>query len=205
MLQVNQILEALKKYDIATYQHCVRVSQLCRFLADAAQLPEEDQLKAQFSGLLHDVGKMKIPQNVLNKPGKLTDDEYDLMKRHAIFSAELIAPLEESQFFREVRLNVLHHHERVDGQGYPFELDGEQVPYISRLILIVDTVDAMTQTRAYRKGLPMHVVYKELDKFSGSQFDGELVEVFTKAYQKLLEDQKRSRIISLPTKSKQAA
>lgn len=203
MLKVNEILETLKRYDLETYHHCVRVSQLCRFLASAAELSEEEKLKAQFSGLLHDVGKMKIPLNVLNKPGKLTDDEYKLMKKHAIFSAELLDPLEESDFFREIRLNVLHHHERVDGKGYPFELDGEQVPYISRLILIVDTVDAMTQTRAYRKGLPMPVVYKELDKFSGSQFDGELVEVFIKSYQKLLEKDTKP-IISLPTKPKAA-
>lgn len=205
MLQVNQILEALKVYDKETYEHCVRVSQLCRFLAGAANMSEEDRLMAQFSGLLHDVGKMKIPVGVLNKPGKLNDDEYQLMKRHAIFSAELLEPLESSQFFREVRLNVLHHHERVDGQGYPFELDGEQVPYLSRLILIVDTVDAMTQTRAYRKGLPMNVVYKELDKFSGSQFDGDLVEVFIKSHQKLLEKQHRSPIINLPNQTKKAA
>ena len=204
MLQVNEILENLRKHDQETYHHCIRVSQLCRFLASAADLPEEDKLMAQFSGLLHDVGKMKIPLNVLNKPGKLNDDEYNLMKRHAIFSAEMLDPLEESEFFREIRLNVLHHHERVDGRGYPLELDGEQVPYISRLILIVDTVDAMTQTRAYRKGLPMNVVYKELDKFSGSQFDGELVEIFIKSYQKLLAKEIKP-IISLPTKTKQAA
>jgi HD-GYP domain-containing protein (c-di-GMP phosphodiesterase class II) len=97
-------------------------------------------------------------------------------------------------------LNVLHHHERVDGRGYPFEIDGEQVPYLSRLILIVDTVDAMTQTRAYRKGLPMHVVYKELDKFSGSQFDGELVDIFIKSYQKLLNKEQKNAIITFSTK-----
>ena len=99
---------------------------------------------------------------------------------------------------------VLHHHERVDGRGYPLELDGEQVPYTSRLILIVDTVDAMTQTRAYRKGLPMHVVYKELDKFSGSQFDGELVQIFISAYQKLLAKEQKGAIINLPSVKKAA-
>ena len=204
LLKVNEVLETLKNYDIETYYHCVRVSQLCRFLAEAAELAEQEKLQAQFAGLLHDIGKMKIPLNVLNKPGKLTDDEYDLMKKHAIFSAELLEPLENDPFFRDVQLSVLHHHERVDGKGYPLELDGEQVPYISRLILIVDTVDAMTQTRAYRKGLPMHVVYKELDKFSGSQFDGDLVQVFISTYQKLLEKENKSAIINLPTHKKAA-
>lgn len=198
MLKVNEILEDLKKYDVETYRHCLRVSQLCRFLADASQLSEYEKLQAQFAGLLHDVGKMKIPLEVLNKPGKLTDDEYQLVKKHSLFSAELLDPLEESQFFREVQLAVLHHHERVDGKGYPFNLEGEQIPYISRLILIVDTVDAMTQNRAYRKGLPMPVVYQELEKFAGTQFDTELVQIFITAYKKLEQQKEGAQVITLP-------
>ena len=197
LVKVNAILEDLKNHDLATYEHCVRVSQLCRFLAEAAHLSEEEKLQAQIAGLLHDVGKLKIPLEVLNKPGKLNDEEYALMKKHSLFSAEMLEPLEESPFFREIQLAVLHHHERVDGLGYPLQLDGEQIPYISRLILIVDTVDAMTQNRAYRKGLSMDVVYQELEKYAGTQFDAELVKVFITAYKKLLAEDQTSPVIEL--------
>ena len=204
MNKVNEILADLKKHDVETYNHCLRVSQLCRFLAHAADLTEYEKLQAQFAGLLHDVGKMKIPLEVLNKPGKLTDEEYQLMKKHSLLSAELLEPLEESQFFREVQLAVLHHHERVDGKGYPLSLEGESIPYISRLILIVDTVDAMTQNRAYRKGLPMDVVYRELEKFSGTQFDAELVKVFIAAHKDLVSRKGAAPVIPLPVGVKAA-
>ena len=198
LAKLNRILEDLKSYDMATYNHCLRVSHLSRFLANAAGLSEYEKLLAQFSGLMHDVGKMKIPLEVLNKPGKLTNEEYELVKKHSLFSAELLEPLEESQFFREVQLSVLHHHERIDGRGYPFNLEGEQIPYTSRLILIVDTLDAMTQTRTYRKGLPLEVVYQELEKFAGIQFDKELVTIFVAAYKKLLAQEESAPVITLP-------
>lgn len=198
ILKVNEILEDLKQHDMGTYKHCVRVSQLCSFLAEAADLSEYEKSLAQFSGLLHDVGKLKIPLDVLNKPGKLTDDEYDLVKKHALFSAELLEPLEDSPFFREVQLAVLHHHERVDGVGYPLGLEEEQIPYVSRLILIVDTVDAMTQDRAYRKGLPLDVVYRELEKFSGTQFDSFLVDTFISAHKEMIAKGEKAPVITLP-------
>jgi len=198
LAKVNDILEELKAYDMSTYNHCVRVSHLSRFLAGAAELSEYEKLLAQFSGLLHDVGKMKIPIEVLNKPGKLTREEYELMQKHSLFSAELIEPLEESQFFREVQLSVLHHHERVDGLGYPLNLEDEQIPYTSRLILIADTVDAMTETRAYRKGLPMPVVYQELEKFAGTQFDKELAMIFIAHHKKLMSQEKSAQVITMP-------
>jgi putative nucleotidyltransferase with HDIG domain len=204
VVKMNEILSELKTHDIQTYNHCLRVSQLSRFLAEAAELTEYEKLLAQISGLLHDVGKMKIPKDVLHKPSKLTEEEYMLVQKHSIFSAELLEPLEESSFFREVQLAVLHHHERIDGKGYPFELEGEQIPYISRLILIVDTVDAMTQDRAYRKGLPMEVAYQELEKHSGSQFDKELVTIFIASYKKLLSQTQRAEVITLTKKIKAA-
>jgi putative nucleotidyltransferase with HDIG domain len=206
LLKINVMLEELKRYDLNTYNHCVRVSQLSRFLAEAAELSEHEILLAQFSGLLHDVGKMKIPIEILNKPGKLKDDEYALVKKHALFSAELLEPFEDSPFFREVQLSVLHHHERVDGKGYPLGLETEQIPYTSRLILIVDTVDAMGQNRAYRKGLPVDVIHRELEKFSGTQFDAELVSIFVAAHKKLLNTQEgeRAPVITLPRTSKVA-
>lgn len=203
--KVNEILNELKQFDIVTYNHCVRVSHLSRFLAEAAELTEYEKLQAQFAGLLHDVGKMKIPLDVLHQPRKLTDEEYKQVKNHAVYSAELLEPLEHSHFFREVQLAVLHHHERLDGKGYPFGLEGEQIPYISRVILIVDTVDAMTQDRPYRKGLPLEVVYQELEKHAGTQFDPHLVKVFLAAYKNLLQKDVSASVVNLTKRQKNVA
>jgi HD-GYP domain-containing protein (c-di-GMP phosphodiesterase class II) len=204
LAKVNHILNDVKAYDESTFLHCQRVGELSLFLAQAAGLEESEQLLAHISGLLHDVGKIKIPIEVLNKPGKLTDEEYRLVKNHAQFSAELIEDLADDPFFREVQLAVLHHHERVDGQGYPAQLEKEEIPLISRIILIVDTVDAMTRTRAYRKGLPMSVVYKELEKFAGQQFDAELVSVFMKAHKEFVAKTPQAQVIPLARKRKAA-
>ncbi|MCB0378693.1 MAG: HD domain-containing protein [Bdellovibrionales bacterium] len=198
--EVTRIMQELEIYDKGVHDHCVRVSHMSRFLAEAMQLSSYDQLVAQFAGLLHDAGKMKTPLNIVNKPSKLTDEEYDVIRRHPIASAELLEPLEKSSFFREVQVAVLHHHERVDGLGYPFGLSGEQIPFISRLILVVDTVDAMTETRPYRKGLPVEVAYQELIKFSGKQFDSELVKVFIAAHRKTEMEQMAPNVLQFPIK-----
>mgnify|MGYP003683375917 CR=1 FL=1 len=198
IIEVNELLERLKAYDEETYSHCVRVSMLCRFLAEHDELSPYECLVAQFAGLLHDIGKMEVPLSVLNKPAKLNDEEYNVMKDHPLKSAELLDPLKESSFFRDVQLAVLHHHERMDGKGYPLGLQGEEIPYISRLILIVDTVDAMTRTRAYRKGLPIEVVYKELDRCAGTQFDPELVATFIRAHMEFDDVVGATNVIKLP-------
>lgn len=183
LMATNEWLEKLKDHDVATYEHCLRVSSQSLFLAKAAGLSGYEQSLAHISGLLHDVGKLKIPTEILNKPGRLTEAEYELMKHHALYSAELIEPIAERySFFKEVQQAILHHHERVDGQGYPFALSAEEIPLIAKVILIVDTVDAMTADRAYRKGLSMDVVYKELRQFAGKQFDATLVDIFIKAH-----------------------
>ena len=205
LIKVNRLMSELYQYDKETYHHCMRVSQLCRFLAESAHLNSYQQLVAQFSGLLHDVGKMKTPQGILNKPARLTDDEYNEMKLHPVKSAELLEPLESSSFFREVQVAVLHHHERVDGMGYPYGLSEEQIPYISKIILIVDTVDAMTQSRPYRKGLPLDVAYKELERCAGTQFDPELVEIFVREHKKSFEKNPLDeKVVALPSKQRVA-
>ncbi len=204
MMQINSILTQVKAHDLSTHDHCVRVSHLCRFLADALELTAEEKLQAQIAGLLHDVGKMKIPIPILNKPGRLTEEEYQLVQKHAEFSSELIAPLVKDDFFKTIQLSVLHHHERVDGIGYPMNLKGEEIPFLSRLILIVDTVDAMTESRPYRKGLPISVVYQELEKFAGQQFDEDIVPLFIEAHQKLNHAQPVASVLELK-RSKKAA
>jgi putative nucleotidyltransferase with HDIG domain len=167
---VQRIMLSLKMHDSETYDHCLRVAHETMALAKDLGLSDLEQSVCMYAGLLHDVGKVKVPSYIINKPGKLTPAEYDLMKRHAEFGAEMIAPLESLPFFKKVAEAILYHHERVDGQGY-HGLSNEQIPYVSKLILAVDTVDAMTQDRPYRKGCTMERAMEELVQCSGTQFD----------------------------------
>ena len=152
------------------------MGQWSRFLAEEAGFDPHYQLMAHFSGLLHDIGKIEISVDVLNK-SRLDEGEYEKMQDHATASAKLLDPLIKDPFFREVQLNVLHHHERIDGNGYPLGVPGLKIPLISKVILIVDTVDAMTSDRPYRKGLPIEVAYRELERCSGTQFDLSLIHI----------------------------
>lgn len=179
---VGSILESLKKVDPETFHHCLRVGEYSRLLAKAAGLTEYQQKVAEFSGILHDVGKMGISTSITHKPGKLDAHEYETMKAHPEYSEEIIMPLGIHEFFRQVLPAVRGHHERVDGKGYPDQLHGEGIPVLSRVILIVDTLDAMGEDRAYRKGLPLEAIYKEIEKYSGTQFDQSLAKIFLESH-----------------------
>ncbi len=181
-LTAQSLMEALRLRDPYTYGHCRRVSRHARLLAKAAGLNEWEQKKVEFAALFHDLGKLGIPDRVLLKPGKLSPDEETIIKEHPIKSVEIIQPLAKLPFFEATVPGVLHHHERVDGCGYPYGLSGDDIPVIARIILIADTFDAMTTTRPYRKGLGEDYAYKELQKFSGRQFDPQLVKVFLQAH-----------------------
>jgi HD-GYP domain-containing protein (c-di-GMP phosphodiesterase class II) len=172
----------LKERDPYTYGHCRRVARNARLLAKAAGLNEYEQKVIEYSSMFHDLGKVGIPDSILLKPGRLTDHEEAIMRAHPIKSAEIIQPLSQVNFFRNTMPGILHHHERMDGLGYPDGVKGENIPLTARIILIADTFDAMTTTRPYRKGLANEIAYKELKTFAGRQFDAHLVEVFLKAH-----------------------
>ena len=180
---IAPLLKSLKLIDHETFFHCLRVGEYSRKLAKAAGLNEYQQKIAEFSGILHDVGKMGINQAVVHKPGKLNDLEMAQMMEHPVISAALVEPLsDQHEFFKQVYAGVLHHHERLDGLGYPDKQVGDEIPLISRVILIVDTLDAMSVNRAYRQGLPIEAVYRELNRCKGSQFDIQLVHTFLDAH-----------------------
>lgn len=176
------IMETVRLKDQATYWHCVRVSRGARLLAQAAGLDEWEQKTVEFAGLFHDIGKVGVPESILNKPGKLNHQEFEIMKSHPELSVQILQPLRGIEFFNRLIPGVLYHHERVDGKGYPGCLYGENIPLESRLILVVDTFDAMTADRVYRKGLPKEVAYQELKDFAGQQFDHRLVEIFLQSH-----------------------
>lgn len=173
------LMQTLSYVDPVTYEHCCRVGLLSRQLAISAGLNEYEQSIAEFSGLFHDLGKIGISNDIIAKPGKLDPKEIDIMRNHPIISENILKPLAEKEtFFRQLLAPVRGHHERVDGEGYPDRLVGDKIHLLSRIILVVDTYDAMSQTRSYRKGLPDEVVYAELKRCSGTQFDSQLVKTF---------------------------
>jgi HD-GYP domain-containing protein (c-di-GMP phosphodiesterase class II) len=145
-------------------------------------LNEYEQKVAEFSGMLHDIGKIGIDRSVLLKPGKLDPHEQDIMRNHSVISEKIIKPFEHDSFFKEIIPAVRGHHERLDGEGYPDKLMGEEIPLISRVILVVDTYDAMSEDRIYRKGLPDEIIYSELKRCSGTQFDPQLVKIFLQVH-----------------------
>lgn len=179
---LRSLLLVVRARDAYTFSHCVRVGHMSMLLAQAAGLNPQEQAVAECAGLLHDIGKVVIPEHVLQKPARLTDEEMKLMQNHSQHSADMLAPFMTHTFFHKVMPAVLHHHERIDGLGYPFGLSGDAIPLVARVIAVADTFDAMTADRPYRRGLPEDRVFRELRDFSGRQFDKELVKTFLQAY-----------------------
>lgn len=174
LLQV--MVKAIEARDPYTSGHSVRVSELSRAIAVELGLPAREIEQVETAALLHDVGKIHEEfAPLLRKEGRLTDAETALMQTHSTRSAELVGII--SKFRGFIQDSVRHHHERWDGQGYPIGLSGKSIPLASRIILISDTVDAMTTDRPYRKKLGLEVVVAELQKCKGTQFDPDLVDV----------------------------
>jgi HD-GYP domain-containing protein (c-di-GMP phosphodiesterase class II) len=127
----------------------------------------------RYGAAFHDIGKIAVPEHILNKPGPLTDQERAEVERHVVVGEQIIAPIE---FLAGVRALVRHGHEHWDGHGYPDHLRGDEIPLGSRIILACDALDAMTSNRPYRAALPERAARNELRRFSGSQFDPQIVE-----------------------------
>ena len=183
----NSILLAVKSKDPFTFYHCCRVGRQARRLAKSMGLTKHEQNVLEYSGLFHDIGKIGIPDSILLKPDRLVQDELKIMKSHPIKSAEMIESLIHIPFFRFVLPGIRCHHERFDGSGYPFGLVAERIPLPARIIAVVDTVDAMTNSRPYRKALSLEHTLQELKDCSGSQFDPNIVNAYldSKVYQQL--------------------
>ncbi len=174
LLQV--MVKAIEARDPYTSGHSVRVSEMSRAVAVELGLPALEIEQVETAALLHDVGKIHEEfAPLLRKEGRLTDEETALMQTHSAKSAELVGIISKFQGF--IHESVRHHHERWDGQGYPDGLAGKAIPLGARIILIADTIDAMTTDRPYRKRLPLDVVITELQKCKGTQFDPDLIDV----------------------------
>jgi len=178
---IQSLLKTLKFKDPYTFAHSTRVAHYSLLIAKELGLKKEQLQNIELAALFHDIGKIGIPDAILNKPFGLDEEEFTLMKKHPEFSYEIIKDIPGIE---EVKMGVLHHHERFDGRGYPANLKSDDIPIISRIITVADSYDAMTSTRSYRKGLPKSVAMEELFKFSGKQFDADLVKAFMRGMRK---------------------
>lgn len=168
---------ALEENDLYTRGHSERVSIYSKLIAQGMDLPPRKIELAVQTGLMHDIGKIGIRYEKLNKPGKLTSEEVAMFRRHPTIGKRI---LEGIPFMRDLIPGVLSHHERYDGSGYPQGLAEKDIPLLGRIICVADTYDAMTSDRPYRKALPHNVACEELERCSGSQFDPQIVPVFLK-------------------------
>lgn len=161
--------------DTYTRGHSDRVSEYSYLIGKYLNLPEEDLKRLKLGGLFHDIGKIGVPDSILLKTERLTDDEYSEIKNHPAIGAHILS---NATMFQDIIPIVKHHHERYDVKGYPGKLQGENIPYLARITAIADTYDAMTSKRAYRDPLSIDIVKAEFEKNSGTQFDPKLVPVF---------------------------
>ncbi|MDD3012273.1 MAG: HD domain-containing protein [Candidatus Gastranaerophilales bacterium] len=186
---IKSISSALDAKDAYTHGHSLRVTLFSLILCKEMGLEENFIGEIEIAGLLHDIGKIGVPENILCKPGKLTDEEFNIIKLHPEKGRKIlngIKRLSKAAFW----LNS--HHERWDGFGYPQKLKEEDIPLAARILAVADTYDAMTSDRSYRKGLPHETALEEIKRCSGSQFDPSIVETFLKVENTFLEATKNS-------------
>jgi len=166
---------ALDLRDKETEGHTQRVTELTMRLAQAAGIAEAELVHVRRGALLHDIGKMGVPDHILLKPGKLTDEEWVAMRKHPVFAYELLSPIA----YLKPALDIPYcHHEKWDGSGYPRGLKGEQIPLAARLFAIVDVWDALRSDRPYRQSWSKEKVIEHIKSLSGTHFDPKAVELF---------------------------
>ena len=175
MESIETLRSTVDAKDPYTRGHSDRVSEYSVLIGEKLGLSEEDLKALKIGGLFHDIGKIGVPDSILLKPGKLTDEEYSEIKNHPSIGAHILST---ANIFSNLIPIVKHHHERYDGFGYPSKLKGEEIPYLARIAAVADTYDAMTSRRPYRNALPLDVVKAEIKKCAGTQFDPAIANAF---------------------------
>ena len=182
---IDTIMQTLNEKDNYSEQHVRNVAILSKRLAEFMKLPISDIKEIHTAGLLHDIGKIIIPSTILNKEGKLTNEEYTIMKSHPEIGFRILNSTAE---LRGISKIVLHHHERWDGKGYPHHLKGEEISLKSRIITISDAYDAMTTERSYKRTLTKEEALTEVIRCSGTQFDPDIVTVFIDNFEEITKE-----------------
>lgn len=170
---ITALSEAVDAKDRYTSGHSRRVAEYARMLAEKMGKDKSEQEKIYRAGLLHDVGKIRIPVEIINKPARLTDEEYNTIKIHSVTGFHILRGISDDNY---IAIAAKHHHERYDGRGYPNGLSGEMIPEIARILGVADAYDAMTSDRSYRTKLTQDVVRNEIVKGRGTQFDPEVAD-----------------------------
>jgi putative nucleotidyltransferase with HDIG domain len=178
---ISTLLKVLETKDPYLRDHSTRVAALASRLAQDIGLSWLETQHIDRASLVHDLGKIGVPETILNKPGPLTPEEYDQVKKHPVYSAFIVRDLKE---FRDCVHYVYHHHERFDGGGYPDGLAGKDIPLGARVIAVCDAYDAMSSNRPYRSALSSQAVHWNLVEARGRHLDGELVDVFLERQEK---------------------
>jgi HD-GYP domain-containing protein (c-di-GMP phosphodiesterase class II) len=172
---LHSLTSAVDAKDTYTCGHSERVALLSRCLAQQIPLDDHAVDRVYMAGLLHDVGKIGVPEAVLQKAGRLTPEEFEEIKKHPAIGARILRDIRQIE---DIIPGVLYHHERYDGKGYPAGLAGEEIPLLGRIICLADCFDAMTSSRTYRKALPLEVAMTEIKRCAGTQFDPALADAF---------------------------
>ncbi|MHA6260127.1 HD domain-containing phosphohydrolase [Sporosarcina sp. CAU 1771] len=167
----------VEQKDGYTANHCERIKELSMMLGEAMGLTTDKIFTLNLAAFLHDIGKVKVPDEILNKPSKLTDEEYEIMKKHTTWGNEILAGTNFIDLIKAGEI-VEQHHERFDGKGYPKQLKGDEIRIEASIISVVDAFDAMTSDRVYRKGLSDEIAFAELVSNKGTMFHPEVVDVF---------------------------
>ncbi len=179
---LKALAEALEAKDTYTNGHTRRVTEIVVAMAKEKGFPEKEIARIRLAGQVHDIGKIGIPEAVLRKPGKLTNEEFDQIKEHPILSEKILKPIIKDE---DVLAMVKHHHERYNGHGYPEGIAGEDIPFGARLLAVADAYDAMTSNRPYRPAMTPEKARSQLLAGRGSQFDPEAVDILIEAEEKM--------------------
>ncbi|WP_206811043.1 HD-GYP domain-containing protein [Paradesulfitobacterium ferrireducens] len=175
--QLEDFLGRIRSKDDLTYQHCGKSAEYALRLGEVLNLPPEELARLKTAAMLHDLGKIRVPDEILLKPAALTEEEFSLIRCHPAWGAEMVEE-EDDSHYREVADIIRHHHERYDGMGYPQGLASADIPYLAQIVAIADAYDAMTSDRPYRAALPFNRVQEILVEERGRQFQPELVDRF---------------------------
>jgi len=174
-------VETIEARDPYPKHHSASVSNYAMSIAGASGCSQEEIAKLNVSGNLHDIGKIGIPDSILLKPGRLTDEEFEIIKKHPVIGSNIIGHF---GMWTDEQSIIRHHHERFDGKGYPDCLKGEEIPLLSRMLSVADVYDALTTDRSYRNKMPDDVAVKIIRENAGGQFDPKIVDVFLELYNK---------------------
>ena len=188
---IKALIAALEAKDTYTSGHSLQVARYAHMMGEALGLFDEELFVLELAALLHDIGKIGMPDNILKKAATLQDEEYTLAKEHVVIGSRIVSEIGDLQ---DVATIIRHHHEHYDGRGYPDGLKGDAIPLYSRIITIVDAYETMRAKRRYSEQKTMEYAFEELINYSGTQFDPELLEVFIRMVRSTLSLKERPKL-----------